>query len=153
WFEGRPQFETFISTYENFNIERLGPILSPPDSAPTVCIIDTGITAENPFLKPVIREELFRSFLTDEKDNPFDQHGHGSGVASLAAYYALNLAEGATNQGRVWVASARVLDRNNEGDNRLFSLVLREVVETFVPLGVRIFNLSVGIKNRLWNAE
>ena len=153
WFEGRPQFETFISTYENFNIEKLGPILSPPETAPTVCIVDSGITVENPFLKPVVREELFRSFLTDEKDNPYDQNGHGSGVASLAAYYALNLADGATNQGRVWVASARVLDKNDEGDNRLFSKVLREVVETFVPLGVRIFNLSVGIKNRLWNAE
>jgi hypothetical protein len=153
WFDGRPQFETFISTYENFNVDNLGPILSPPQTAPTVCIVDTGITAENPFLKPVVREELFRSFLAAEKDNPYDQHGHGSGVASLAAYYALNLADGATNQGQVWVASARVLDRNNEGDNRLFSLVLREVVETFVPLGVRIFNLSVGIKNRLWNAE
>lgn len=153
WFEARPQFETFIGTYENFNVATLGPIVSPPVTAPTVCIVDSGITVENPFLKPVAREDLFRSFLTDEKDNPYDQNGHGSGVASLAAYYALNLAEGATNQGRVWVASARVLDRNNEGDNRLFSKVLREVVETFVPLGVRIFNLSVGIKNRLWNAE
>ena len=153
WFEARPQFETFISTYENFSVDRLGPILSPPETAPTVCIVDSGITVENPFLKPVAREEMFRSFLEDEKDNPYDQNGHGSGVASLAAYYALNLSGDATNQGRVWVASARVLDRNNEGDNRLFSLVLREVVEAFVPHGVRIFNLSVGIKNRLWNAE
>ena len=153
WFEARPQFETFISTFENFNVDRLGPILSPPATAPTVCIVDSGVTVENPFLKPVVREDLFRSFLEAEKDDPYDQNGHGSGVASLAAYYALNLADEAINQGRVWVASARVLDRNNEGDNRLFSRVLREVVETFVPLGVRIFNLSVGIKNRLWNAE
>src|SRR5450756_1890977 len=68
--------------------------------------------------------------------------------------YALNLDRGASNVPKVWIASARVLDENNEGEeDRLFSLVLSEVVDFFVPLGVRVFNLSVNIKNRKWNAE
>lgn len=154
WFDARPEFETFHSTLKNFRMEDLRPCKSPGESAPVVCIVDSGVTAGNPFLEPVTKLELLRSFLGKAPNNPTDEHGHGSGVASLAAYYAINLQAGATNEGRVWVASARVLDADNLGEeNRLFSKVLREVVEFFHPLGVRIFNLSVNILNRYWNQE
>jgi hypothetical protein len=38
---------------------------------------------------------LIRSYLKAEsdKDNPFDESGHGSGVASLVSYYTLNLSQ------------------------------------------------------------
>ncbi|MEA5550197.1 S8 family peptidase [Anabaena cylindrica UHCC 0172] len=154
WFDARPEFETFIQTYHNFNIQSLGQFISPPDNAPIVCIVDSGVTPGNPFLQPIVRENLLHSFLNSAPDNPYDEHGHGSGVASLASYYALNGYPGSDNEGKVWIASARVLDRDNLlEDERLFSKILIEVVETFVPLGVRIFNLSVGIINRKWNAE
>ena len=159
WFDARPEFETFHSILKDFRVENLGDISSPHDTAPIVCVVDSGITAGNPFLRPVTREILLRSFLKKAFDDPNDGYGHGSGVASLAAYYALNLDSGANNEGKVWVAGARVLDENNqaEGDEetqpRLFSLVLKEVVETFVPMGVKVFNLSVNIINRLWNEE
>jgi hypothetical protein len=60
----------------------------------------------------------------------------------------------------VWIASARVLDKDNQLEDlntsleielRLFSKMLTEVVEKFVPLGIKIFNLSVGIRNQKWN--
>jgi hypothetical protein len=154
WFDARPKFETFYSIYKNFNVQSLGQFRSPDDDAPIVCIVDSGVTAGNPFLKPVVREDLLRSFLKHAPDNPYDEYGHGSGVASLASYYALNGYPGASNEGKAWIASARVLDKNNElEDERLFSVILAEVVDTFVPLGVRVFNLSVGILNRKWNVE
>ncbi|MCF4969363.1 S8 family peptidase [Nostoc sp. CMAA1605] len=154
WFDARPEFETFIQTYNNFNIQSLGQFISPPDNAPIVCIVDSGVTPGNPFLQPVVREDLVRSFLKSALDNPYDEHGHGSGVASLASYYALNGYPGSDNEGKVWIASARVLDHENSlEDERLFSKIIIEVVDTFAPLGVRIFNLSVGIINRKWNAE
>jgi len=154
WFDARPEFETFHSTLKNFQMADMPPCQSPGDLAPVVCIVDSGITAGNPFLEPVTRADLMRSFLGTAPNNPNDEHGHGSGVASLAAYYALNLQAGASNEGKVWVASARVLDAQNAGEeNRLFSRVLREVIEVFHPLGVRIFNLSVNILNRNWNEE
>ncbi len=154
WFDARPEFETFHSTLKNFAMENLQPCQGPRESAPVVCIVDSGVTTGNPFLEPVTRNELLRSFLGQAPDNPHDEHGHGSGVASLAAYYALNLQNGASNEGKAWVASARVLDADNSGEeDRLFSKVLREVVAFFAPLGVRIFNLSVNILNRKWNDE
>ena len=162
WFDERPEFETFHSTLRNFDITKLGDIISPDEDAPIVCIVDSGVTVGNPFLTPVVREDLCKSFLVSS-DNPYDEHGHGSGVASLASYYALNGYPGAENKGKIWIASAKVLNKDNDiedlndGDEpenlRLFSKVLTEVVEAFVPHGVRIFNLSVGIPNQKWNAE
>lgn len=154
WFDARPEFETFHTVLQDFSVDALGTIESPPDTAPIVCIVDSGVTSGNPFLTPVSRTDLFRSFLGNAPRQPSDEVGHGSGVASLAAYYALNMQHDATNIGRVWVASARVLDANNEvEEERLFSKVLAEVVDTFVPLGIRIFNLSVNVINRMWNRE
>jgi len=154
WFDARPKFETFHTVLQEFSVDALGPIEGPPESAPVVCIVDSGVTIGNPFLTPVSRTDLLRSFLGSEPTHPFDEFGHGSGVASLAAYYALNLQRGATNSGRVWIASARILDANNEvEEERLFSRVIAEVVGVFAPLGVRIFNLSVNVINRQWNAE
>jgi len=152
WFEARPEFQTFHSVADNFTVENLGPITSPPDDAPVVCIVDTGVTAGNPFLQPVVREDLLKSFLKSVPNNPYDEYGHGSGVASLAAYYALNPMAGGENAAKVWIASARILDANNRlEDDRLFSSLLKQVVTTFVPLGIRIFNLSVNVRNLSWN--
>jgi hypothetical protein len=162
WFDARPEFETFHTTLKNFSINTLGQFSIPNPNAPIVCIIDSGITPGNPFLKPVVREDLVHSFLRNSPDDPADRHGHGSGVASLAAYYALNIEASAENEGRVWIASARILNEKNQLEDldgspqtelRLFSKLLTEVVETFVPLGVKIFNLSVGILNQKWNAS
>ena len=152
WFEERPTFETFRESSEGFSIRDLVEFVSPPADAPTVCVIDTGVTAGNPFLSPVVRNENLRSFLTKDPDNPSDMYGHGSGVASLVAYYALNIAPQGTNEAKVWIAGARVLDAENKlEDERLFSMLIRQAVEHFVPLGIRIFNLSVNDLNLGWN--
>lgn len=156
YFDARPAFETFHQTLINFSVEKLGEFIIPPSDAPMVCIVDSGVTIENPFLKPVVREDLILSFLRTEsdKDNPNDEFGHGSGVASLASYYALNLYQNAENRGKIWIASARVLNQDNEiEDERLFSKILEEVVETFTLIGIKIFNLSIQFTNRKWHEE
>lgn len=160
WFDARPEFKFFPSVISDFDINKIEPLTSPDETAPIVCIIDSGITPGNPFLEPVTKEELVKCFLNTESDpdkfTPYDEvenYGHGSGVASLASYYVLNIDNGAENQGKVWIASARILDSNNECDERLYSKMLKEVVETFVPLGIKIFNLSVNSKDRKWNEE
>lgn len=156
YFDARPAFETFHQTLRNFSVEKLGEFIIPPSDAPMVCIVDSGVTIENPFLKPVVREDLILSFLRTEsdKDNPNDECGHGSGVASLASYYALNLYQNAENRGKIWIASARVLNQDNEiEDERLFSKILEEVVKTFTLIGIKIFNLSIQFINRKWHEE
>jgi Subtilase family len=152
WFEERPLFETLHQTIQAFDFSELGPIDPPPAVAPTVCVIDTGVTAGNPFLSPIVIEGQLRSFLKQDPTNPSDAFGHGSGVASLVGYYALNLAQGASNQAKVWIAAARILDGQNKlEDERLFSSLLREVVAYFAPMGIRVFNLSVNDFALGWN--
>jgi hypothetical protein len=152
-FDARPQFETYSTVLSDFNAADAG-ILAPDSDAPVVCVIDSGVSPDNPFLKPVTRDDLLRSFLKGKPNNPFDEYGHGSGVASLVAYYVLQLAKGALNEGRVVVASARVLDENNQAEeDKLFSAALREVVEAFAGIGVKIFNLSVNNLQYRWSSE
>ncbi|MEG4501659.1 S8 family peptidase [Microcoleus sp. F10-C6] len=156
YFDARPEFETFDQTLKNFQVQNLGEFISPPQDAPMVCIVDSGVTIGNPFLKPVFREDLIRSYLKAEsdKDNPYDECGHGSGVASLVSYYALNLYPNAENKGKVWIASARLLNKDNEiEDERLFSMILKEIVQDFNLLNIKIFNLSVQFTNRKWYEE
>lgn len=153
WFESRPSFQTFKEVQDAFAVQNLGQFSKPEVTAPTVCVIDTGVSTGNPFLAPVTRAELVRSYVPNKKDNPSDEFGHGSGVASLVAYYALDLNAGGENNGKVWVASARILDENNELPNRLLSKTLREVVTEFVGHGVKIFNLSVNVRSGTWNED
>jgi hypothetical protein len=152
WIESRPQFRTFHEIWGTFRFEDLEPIPEPPADAPTVCIIDSGISAGNPFLTPVTRDELLRSYLQHAPDNPSDEFGHGSAVASLAAYYALNLEAGAVNTPRVIVAGARILNAQGQlEDERLFSSLLEDVVRDFSAMGIRIYCLSVCDSRRIWS--
>ncbi|MEZ6136164.1 MAG: S8 family peptidase [Pirellulaceae bacterium] len=154
WFEPKPRFETFHSVWHNFQFDKLAPISSPPEDAPVVCVIDSGVSPGNPFVQPVTKEDLSKSFLKTAPDDPFDEVGHGSGVASLVAYYALTLEDGADNTPKCWIANARILGPDNQiEDERLFGKALEEIVEHFAPLGVRIFNLSVADLAKKWNQD
>lgn len=154
WFEPKPRFETYQMVWQHFNFAKLGSITPPPTNAATICIVDSGVSPGNPFLAPVTREDLLHSFLKQAPDMPYDENGHGSGVASLAAYYALNLEADAENIAKAWIAGARILGSDNQiEEDRLFSKVIEEVVATFAGLGVRIFNLSVNNIAKRWNQD
>lgn len=151
WFESRPKFQTFSEVLDTFRFQDLAEIQSPPADAPIVCVVDSGVTAGNPFLSKVVGPDLSKSFLKKQPDNPNDENGHGSAVASLASYYNLNLAAGAVNRPHTWIASARILDAENQiEEERLFSRVLEEVVAYFTQKGVRIFCLAIGDTRKVW---
>ena len=149
--ESRPRFQTFHEILEAFRFQDLAAIPSPPQDAPIVCIVDSGVTAGNPFLEKVVRNNFAKSFLKKDVDNPNDEHGHGSAVASLASYYSLSLAAGAANTPKLWIANARILDKSNQiEDERLFSRILEDVVVFFKEKGVRIFCLAIGDDRKVW---
>ena len=151
WVESRPKFQTFQEVTEKFRVQDLAPLVSPARDAPVVCIVDSGATAGNPFLEKCVRPNLCKSFLKQKPDDPNDEHGHGSAVASLAAYHGLNLAAGAINRPQVWIAIARILNADNQiEDERLFSKILEDVVVHFVKKNIRIFCLAVGDDRKIW---
>lgn len=153
WFDVKPKFETFHAEYDSFNFNELLPIPNIDPSAPIVCMIDSGISIGNPFLQNISNPEWNKSFIDSKPNDPSDEHGHGSGIASLISFYSLNIANGATNIPKIFVASARLLDEENQSDEKLLSKKLKEIVNFYVPLGIKVFNLSVGIINRSWNLE
>jgi Subtilase family len=127
-------------------------------------VIDSGVAIGNPFLQAVTKVELGRSWVYGSSPHE-DFHGHGSGVASLAAYYTLGIAEGDLNQASAWIASARILTDDGQLDiprheddaiDRhqqawLFSNLLREIVLHYQPLGIRLFVLSFEMVGHIWS--
>jgi SAM-dependent methyltransferase len=162
FFDERPRFETFSEVFSNFNIADVT-LLDPPDNAETICVIDTGVAAGNPFLEPVLNRDDSRSFIGGFSATE-DGCGHGSGVASLAAYYQLETARGGVNRAEARIVSARIADdsgqfdvpltadaiANRTAEARLLSNVLREIVEHYAPGGIKIFVLAFQIIGHLW---
>jgi hypothetical protein len=163
FFDQRPRFETFTEVFENFQAGTVS-IEPPPADAETICIVDSGVAGENPFLKPVLRRDISSSFVYGCSPTQ-DAYGHGSGVASLAAYYNLEHQKGGMNRAAAFIASARVMTDDGQLDTprlecegedalnqaKLLSTILREVVSHFQPLGVRIFVLSLQIVGHIWS--
>jgi len=117
----------------------------PPTNGPRLWVIDSGITANHPFLAPYVGHE--EAILTATND-PADQHGHGTMVAGIAVFGSVkhSFASG-TFASNVTVFSARVLnDENQFDDERLFLTQMRQAIETFKrpPHNCRVFNLSLG---------
>lgn len=163
FFDVPPEFETFSQTLQDFNIADTT-ILPPPENAETICIIDSGVAAGNPFLAPVLKRKESRSWVYGASPLE-DACGHGSGVASLAAYYTIDPRKGSVHQARAWITSARIMndhgeldtpqtgdiDQDREHECKLLSTILREIVEHFTSFGVRIFVLSFEIRGQSWS--
>ncbi|MDR0535195.1 MAG: S8 family peptidase [Puniceicoccales bacterium] len=166
FFDERPKFETFHARLRDFNIADTT-ILPPSENAPKICIIDTGVAAGNHFLSPVVDRELSQSFIgkKDEFNALSDANGHGSGVASLAAYHLIDSETGTTHQALAKIVSARitnddgnmdVVEQQDDGTYRLkeahlLSKTLEKIVTTLRPHGVRIFVLSYNILGHYWS--
>lgn len=56
----------------------------PPDDAPAVCILDTGINRGHPLLSASLAASDLHTY--DPKWGTDDRHGHGTGMAGLALY-------------------------------------------------------------------
>lgn len=112
------------------------PTPKPPDSeAKTVCILDTGIDTNQPFLRGIFLDAID---LTEE-NLPQDTQGHGTFVAGLAAYGEL---ENRINpKATARIISAKVIGNNSSPYPYLESR-LEEAVRRFHD-SARIFNLSV----------
>lgn len=112
-----------------------------PEAAPSVVVLDTGITANHPLLAPAVGDA--QSFVDGLE--AADRHGHGTAVAGFALYgdVARRAAE------KNFVPELRILSGKLFGDDghnrKLLQNVIVEAVDYFVDnYGARIFNLSMG---------
>ena len=124
-------------------------IPSPAIGASRVCILDSGVNANHPLLRPAIAESA--SFVDEEGE--MDLAGHGTAVAGVALYGDVEACnEGNFWRPQFWIYNGKVMKRCPQTGNAVYNehsleASLTRAVEYFVELGCRIFNLSLGNSN------
>lgn len=122
------------------------PVPPPPDDAPGVVVLDSGIIAGHPFLGPAVGEAT--SYLDGQ--GPEDANGHGTMVAGLALYgdVAASAAQ-RTFVPELRLFSGRLTDETNESAAKLLENLIPKAVAYFSDTyGCRVFNISLGDSRR-----
>ncbi|MEZ6127066.1 MAG: S8 family peptidase [Planctomycetaceae bacterium] len=124
-------------------------VLPPPESAPAVCVIDSGIQEQHFLLEPGIDKAASHCFLPDVSNTDVADYvrpgGHGTRVAGAVLHGELTPKSGKVRL-ETWIQNARVLDKNCGMPLTAFPpSVLREVVKRFNEgqRKTRIFNQSI----------
>lgn len=121
----------------------------PPEDAPTVCIVDSGIQESHLYLEPAIRKSDSRCFL--DGANPTDvadyvsASGHGTRVTG-AVLYGETVPRSGVIDLAYWIQNARVLNKHcTMPITMLPAAVIRDVVTHFNrgKSPTRIFNHSI----------
>jgi hypothetical protein len=115
---------------------------SPPESAPKIAILDSGLNSGHPLLKSAIGDS--RSFISGLGSD--DRTGHGTAVSGIALYgdVAETIRSKSFNP-HFWILSGRILDDQNEYNEKFIENQIETAVRDFhSEYGCKIFNLSIG---------
>ena len=128
------------------DIQEVAAVPSPPESAPGVVVLDTGLVTGHPLLAPAVGDS--QSFVAGV--SAADDHGHGTFVSGIALYDDVT---GLQQEGRfvpeLRLFSGRVLGEGNEGAPGLIENQVERAVRYFLEsYGCRVFNLSYGNPDR-----
>lgn len=128
----------------DLSVEDLPPVLAPNANSPIVGIVDSGVASGHHLIGPaIVASDAVGTGLSEDQD----EHGHGTMVASLLLYGDLQqtIVSGRPPRPLCWIASARVLDANNQFPvNDLWERDLAEAIQWCANQGAKIVNLAVG---------
>lgn len=121
----------------------------PPEDAPAVCVIDSGIQEHHYLLESAIDSASSWCLLPDESPTNVADFvrpgGHGTRIAG-AILFGEEVPKSGTHQHSWWIQNARVLDEHASLPDRLFPpSMLRAVVNRFYngDKRTRIYNHSI----------
>lgn len=106
-----------------------------------IAILDSGVDYTHPELSPEGVKTVKLWDVVNGDDDPMDDEGHGTAVASVAAGKTLGVARSAQ------VVAVKVLDENGEGSGTQILTGLDKVLESLNqgnPYNIRVVNLSLG---------
>ncbi|WP_100260005.1 S8 family peptidase [Qipengyuania seohaensis] len=115
----------------------------PPDNALAIGVIDSGVN----FGHPLLAYAMKGTFSSHDQWSDADEAGHGTSVASMAAYGDVSARQEAGDfSAPFWLASARVVDARGEFPKEI---TVPEIMEKSIRRlhdehGCRIFNVSLG---------
>ncbi|MEG3435659.1 S8 family peptidase [Pannus brasiliensis CCIBt3594] len=119
---------------------------SPPENAPQVCVIDSGIQEGHRLLRNAIRYTDSFSWVPqdDMTADLVEGGGHGTRVAG-AILYPRSIPRQGTNQAVCWIQNARILNDQKELPDTLFPPnILDEIIEFYhKQKGTKLFNHSI----------
>lgn len=144
-----PKAHVSVPAVLNFAIDDIPEIASPPDSAPAVCIIDSGIIEGHPLLTDMIASTRSKAY-PPALGSPIPAAGteaarHGTGVAGVALYGDVARCISSKNfEPAASLINARILDDNIALDPDRMPYV-RQIVDDLGGV-CRIFNLSFGLE-------
>ena len=109
-----------------------------------IAIIDTGLYPHRDFLKPNNRIKAFKDFA-NKKLLPYDDNGHGSFVAGVAA------GSGYVSRGKYQgiapgadIIAIKALDRRGSGHTSDILAALQWVADHYEKYNIRVLSLSLG---------
>lgn len=126
-------------------LERTEP---PPDEAPRICLLDTGVNAGHPLLKVAIAPEDLHAIDPSWGVDDHHPEGHGTGMAGLALYG--DLVERLSGSGLVdlpaWLESVKILPPAGQNEPELYGSITGEAahrVEVQRPKALRTHLMAV----------
>jgi hypothetical protein len=139
-----PQPALSVGEMLDLAMEDVAPAEAPPDGAPGVAILDSGLASGHPLLASAVGESTTAPLSWGDGS---DGHGHGTMVAGLALYGDVEACiQRRSFVPEVMLYSARVLnDKCRFDDETLITTQMREAIEYFSKTyGCRAFNVSLG---------
>lgn len=128
----------------SLGIEDFQEVPSPPDDAPAIAVLDTGVAVAHPFIAPALGEAIS---VPASIPDALDAHGHGTMVSGLALYGDVEeCIDRRLFVPQLRLYSSRILNDAGRFDNdRLIASQMRDSIEYFRDTyGCRVFNLSLG---------
>ncbi|WP_319549139.1 S8 family peptidase [Desulfogranum marinum] len=128
------------------DISEFDEVPAPPEDAPGVVILDSGLITGHPLLSPAVGDSA--SFLPGK--DPSDENGHGTLVGGLALYGDVeSRIQGGKFVPEIHLFSGRILDEKNENGTGFVAKHITEAVHYFLDeYDCRVFNLSFGDLNK-----
>jgi hypothetical protein len=129
------------------DIQTIQPVPPPPENAPKIAVLDSGIAEGHPLIKPALGDA--QGFVDPDRDS-HDDNGHGTLVAGIALYDDVETcAQSGQYVPRLHLLSGRILDEHAEADTKFVENSIEEAVRYFYDnYKCRIFNLSYGDMNK-----
>ena len=131
------------------DINGIVPPPSPEETAPSVCVLDTGVNRAHPLLEPLCAEEYCSSFDVDW--GVADDVGHGTQMCGLAAHGDLRDIENGELEATHWIESVKLLkleDPHKPENYGAATVACMGRIEAIEPnRSNRVFSMAVTARN------